>query len=277
MNDFDYHRPRDLPEAARLAATVAGSKLLAGGMSLLPVMKLRLAQHAALIDLCDIESLKGISETAAGLRIGAMTAHAAVAASELVMQRIPALARLAGGIGDPLVRNRGTLGGSLANNDPAACYPSALLALNATVITDRRRIAADDFILGTFETALAPGELITAVEFPRPDAAAYMKFANYSSRFSIVGVFVARSGGEVRVAVTGAGDHAFRASALEAALSREFSPAAIRDIRLPPGRMLSDMHGSAEYRAELITVLAQRGVEECLAGSRGLAGKPISI
>lgn len=265
MKSFDYHRPADLAGATRTVAGIEGAKWLAGGMSLLPVMKMRLAAHPALVDLADVGELRGVTGTADGLRIGAMTAHAMVAANELVMTRIPALAKLAGGIGDPLVRNRGTIGGALANNDPAACYPSALLALDATVITDRRRIAADDFILGTFQTALAPDELITAVEFPRPDAAAYVKFANYSSRFSIVGVFVARRGARVRVAITGAGDHAFRVTQIETALEKNFSPAALDGVFVPSDRLLSDMHGSAEYRADLITVLARRGVEECLA------------
>ncbi len=263
MHSFEYRNPQTLAEAQALLRDTHGAKLLAGGMSLVPVMRLRLVEVPALIDLNRIAALSGITVSEGVVRIGAMTRHAAVAASAEVKAAIPALAMLAGGIGDPLVRNRGTIAGSLANNDPAACYPSALLGLESTVVTQQRRIPGDDFITGMFQTALAADEIITAVEFNAPRRAAYVKFANYSSRFSIVGVFVSRYASGVRVAVTGAGAHAFRVADLEKALSGNFSAAAIAGIAIDPANLMSDLHASAEYRAHLISGLAQRAVAQC--------------
>ncbi len=263
MYAFSYHRAQSLADAKDALRNTVDAMPLAGGMSLVPVMRHRLASPAVLVDLNGISDLRGITVSDTAVRIGAMTTHYAVSASSEVQRAIPALARLAGGIGDPLVRNRGTIGGSLANNDPAACYPCALLGLGATVHTDRRKIFADDFIRGTFQTALKPGEIITAVEFPRPDAATHIKFENFASRFSIVGVFVARTGGKVCIGITGAGPWAFRATELEAALERDFSPAAIADLHIPPSALVGDVHASAEFRSHLITELAGRAVLQC--------------
>ena len=263
MYPFAYHRAGSLDEARALLAANAGAKPLAGGMSLVPVMRHRLNDVPALVDLNRIDALRGIAREAGGVRIGATTRHADVAASALVQATIPALAKLAGGIGDPLVRNRGTIGGSLANNDPAACYPAAITALRATVHTGARSIAGDAFITGMFQTALEAGELIAAVSFEAPSRATYVKFANYASRFSIVSVFLARYGAEVRVGVTGAAAHAFRAKALERALATDFHPRAIEAIPIDSRDLLADLHGSAEYRAHLIRVLTQQAVEEC--------------
>jgi carbon-monoxide dehydrogenase medium subunit len=268
MYAFDYKRPASLEEARKALESGDEIKPLAGGMSIVPVMRHRLAKPAALIDLAAIDALKGVSEAEGGLRIGAMTNHYTVSKSELV-KKIPAIAQLAGGIGDPLVRNRGTIGGSLAHNDPAACYPSSILALGATIHTSRRDIKADDFIVGTFTTALEPDEIIVAVTFPKPDAAAYIKFINSSSRFSIVGAFVARRGKNVRVGITGAGHYAFRCAPLEEALSRDFTPPAARAVRIPADGLLTDIHGSAAYRAHLIPELTARAVEHCIAGTPG--------
>jgi carbon-monoxide dehydrogenase medium subunit len=260
MHDFDYHKPGSLADAASALARGEDMKLLAGGMSLIPALKLRLARYAGLVDLGALDELKGIRRDGDALVVGAMTTHAAVAASAEVAQAIPALADLAGGIGDPLVRNRGTLGGSIANADPAADYPAAVLGLGATVVTNRRSIAADEFFLGLFETALDPGEIITAVRFPIPEAAAYLKFPQPASRFALVGVFVALGGGRVRVAVTGAGPSVSRFVEAEAALSRRFEPAALDAIALELSGLNSDIHASAEYRAHCVGVLAKRAV-----------------
>lgn len=269
MHAFDYQRPTTLEQARKALESLEDSKLLAGGMSIVPVMRHRLANPAALIDLGKIEALSSITEDGGRLRIGAMAKHYTVSKSEVVKKVIPALVQLAGGIGDPLVRNRGTIGGSLAHNDPGACYPSSILALGASVHTSHRDIAADDFIIGTFTTALEPTEIIIAVSFPRPNQAAYMKFINSSSRFSIVGIFLARFGGSVRVGVTGAGHHAFRCTPLENALSENFAPTAARAIKIPADGLLDDIHGSAHYRAHLIPELTARAVEHCVAGSPG--------
>ncbi|HEY7242884.1 MAG TPA: xanthine dehydrogenase family protein subunit M [Xanthobacteraceae bacterium] len=269
MHAFEYRRPATLEEACKALDGLTDSKLLAGGMSIVPVMRQRLANPSALIDLGRIDALKTIEETDGRLRIGAMATHFAVSRSGLVRSKIPALAQLAGGIGDPLVRNRGTIGGSLAHNDPAACYPSSVLALDATVHTNCRDIKAGDFILGTFATALASTEVIVAVSFPPPDAAAYIKFINSSSRFSIVGVFIARSGATVRVGVTGAADHAFRCGPIETALAAAFTPQTARAIKLPADDLISDINGSAAFRAHVIPELAARAVEHCLAGTAG--------
>ena len=260
MYAFEYHRPQTLSGAlADLAKPDA--KALAGGMTLIPTMKQRLAAPSALIELRDIPELTGVARDGGNLTIGAMTRHNEVNRNPVVQAAIPALAKLAGGIGDPQVRNRGTIGGSLANNDPAADYPAAVLALGATVVTNKRQIAADDYFTGLFETALESGELITQVSFPIPQKAAYMKFENPASRYALVGVFVAKTAGGVRVAVTGAGEHGvFRASAMEAALSANFSASALDGVSVPASGLNSDIHADAEYRAHLIGVMARRAV-----------------
>lgn len=264
MYSFKYRRAQSVSEAVELLRELDAPKLLAGGQTLIPTMKQRLAQPSDLIDLGGLEELKGIREEGGGLTIGAMTRHAEVAASELVQRVIPALADLADGIGDRQVRNRGTLGGSICNNDPAADYPSAVLALGAEVRTDRRTIAGDAFFVGMFETALEPDEVVVAVHFPKPLRAAYAKFPNPASRYATVGVFVARFDDAVRVAVTGAAPCVFRAEALEQALTRDFTPSAIDDVEVDPSPLNSDMHATAEYRANLIKVMARRAVQACL-------------
>ena len=228
---------------------------------MLPSIKLGLLAPTAFIDLGALGELKGIRAERKSITIGAMTTHAAVAESREVIERLPALASLAAGIGDPQVRNRGTIGGSLANSDPAADYPAAVLALNATIRTNKRALAADGFLKGLFETALAPGEIITAVEFPLPGRAAYIKFHQPASRFALVGVFVAQGADGVRVAVTGAGSCAFRAKALEEALSRRFAPESCDGITISAEHLNSDIHASAQYRAHLIPVLARRAIQ----------------
>ena len=260
MYNFDYQRPQSVADAAKAIAGKDEAKLLAGGMTLIPTLKQRLAKPSDLVDLGRIAELKGIKRDGNAIVIGAMTRHADVATSDVVKSAIPALTQLAGGIGDPQVRNRGTIGGSLANNDPAADYPAAVLALNATVITNKRRIAADDFFKGMFETALGQDEIITAVSFPVAEKAGYSKFPNPASRYAIVGVFVARTGGQVRVAVTGAGPVVFRQKEMETALTRSFSADAVANIKQSLGGLNSDIHASAEYRAHLVTVMAKRAV-----------------
>ncbi|GAB3627424.1 carbon-monoxide dehydrogenase (acceptor) [Pandoraea terrae] len=264
MKTFDYHRPADVAQAVQGLAAHPDAKLIAGGQSLLPAMKLGLAAPSDVIDLGGIASLRGIRRDGDRLVIGAMTSHAEVAASAEVRQAIPALAALAEGIGDRQVRNRGTLGGSLANDDPAACYPAAVLGLGATVRTDRREIAADDFFLGMFETALQPGEIITAVAFPVVQRAAYVKFRQPASRFALVGVFVAQGAAGVHVAVTGAAPSVFRFTAAEQALTAKFTPEAVDGLSVSPADMSGDMHGSAEYRAHLVQVMTRRAVEAAL-------------
>ncbi|WP_367068253.1 xanthine dehydrogenase family protein subunit M [Oryzisolibacter sp. LB2S] len=263
MYAFTYERPATQADALKLAQ--AGGKLLAGGQTLLASMKLRLAAPEQIVDLGAIAALKGIRREGNAVMIGAMTRHCDVAESAELGAAIPALARLAGGIGDRQVRARGTLGGSVANNDPAADYPAALLALGATVLTDRREIAADDFFQGLFATALEEGELITAVRFPIPKRAAYVKFVQPASRFALIGVFVAQTDAGVRAAVTGGGNGVFRQGAFEQALSADFRPEAIAAIATDAGEMSSDLHGSAEYRAHLAGVMAQRAVAQALA------------
>lgn len=264
MNDFDYHRPATVAQAREALTRQDEQRYLAGGQSLLPAMKFGLSAPPGLVDLGRIEALRGITHSAGTLRIGAMTSHATVAASAEVQAAIPALARVADGIGDPAVRSRGTLGGSLGLNDPAACYPAAVLGLGATVVTDQRSIAADAFFKGLYETALEPGELITAVEFPIPQQAAWMKFKQPASRFSLVGVFVSRGPAGVRVAVTGAGSCAFRVTALETALARNWAPAACDGITVDADGLNTDLHASAAYRAHLIGVLCKRAVAATL-------------
>lgn len=260
MNTFNYHRPASVADAAKAIAAGADGRLLAGGQSLIASMKLGLSEPSDLIDLGRIADLKGIRREGGAIRIGAMTSHAEVAASPEVRAAIPALADLAEGIGDRAVRARGTIGGSLANSDPAACYPAGVLGLGATIHTDRRTIAADDFFKGLYETALAPGEIITAVSFPVPEKAAYQKFKQPASRFAIVGVFVSRGPAGVRVAVTGGGACAFRATALEAALSANWSADACKAVTIAADDLSSDLHATADYRAHLIPVLAARAV-----------------
>ncbi|WP_448205072.1 FAD binding domain-containing protein [Azospirillum sp. sgz302134] len=261
MYAFTYHRPTSLADAAALLGQFEDPKLLGGGQTLLPTLKQRLARPTDLIDLGQIAELKGIREEAGGLTIGAFTRHAEVAHSDVVRRVIPALADLAEGIGDRQVRNMGTLGGSICNADPSADYPSAVVALKATVKTDRREIAGDDFFTGMFETALEPGEILTSVTFQKPDKAAYAKFRNPASRYAIVGVFVARFGTEVRVAVTGAGASVFRATDMEAALAGNFSPDALNGVKVSADGLNADIHASADYRAHLVTVMAKRAVE----------------
>jgi carbon-monoxide dehydrogenase medium subunit len=263
MYEFQYHRATSLDDAARLLGSGDEVKLVAGGMTLLPTLKLRLARPSDLVDLAAIGALKGISEEGDSVVIGAMTRHADVNRSPVVQRAIPALAEMAGMIGDPAVRNRGTIGGSIANNDPAADYPAAVVALNATVRTNKREIAADQFFTGMFETALAPDEIVTAVRFPKVSQANYQKFRNPASRYAIVGVFVARTGDGVRVAVTGAGPVVFRVPAMEAALAKSFTADAIKDIQIPQDGLNADIHASAEYRAHLVTVMARRAVAAC--------------
>ena len=259
MEAFAFSRPASVADAVR-AVGAADSKLVAGGQSLLAAMKLGLAAPSALVDLAAIAELRGITVANGTVTIGAMTTHATVAASKEVAAAIPALAELANNIGDRQVRNRGTIGGSLANNDPAACYPAAVLGLGATIHTDQRSIAADDFFKGLYETALAEGEVITKVSFPVPKKAAWQKFKQPASRFSIVGVFVSHGAGGVRVAVTGAGAGVMRAKDIEAALTANWTPAAAAGVKVSSAGLNSDLHGSAEYRAALIPVLAGRAV-----------------
>jgi len=262
MYEFDYSRPTSIDEIARLLGD-AEAKLVAGGMTLIPTLKMRLAKPSQLVDLGAIPALTGISEDGDAVVIGAMTRHAEVNRSALVKRAIPALAALAGMIGDPAVRNRGTIGGSIANNDPAADYPAAVVALNATVRTNKREIAADSFFTGLFETALGEGEIVTGVRFPKVAQANYQKFRNPASRYAIVGVFVARNAAGVRVAVSGAGACVFRVPAMETALARSFTADAIKDIQIPDTDLNSDIHASAEYRAHLVNVMARRAVAAC--------------
>jgi aerobic carbon-monoxide dehydrogenase medium subunit len=263
MYEFTYHKPTSLDEIANLLSANEEAKLVAGGMTLLPTLKLRLAKPSDLVDLAAIPSLRGITDAGDAIVIGAMTRHAEVNRSPIVQQGIPALAALAGMIGDPAVRNRGTIGGSVSNNDPAADYPAALVALGATVHTTKRAIAAEDFFTGMFETALQPDEILTSVRFPKLQVANYQKFRNPASRYAIVGVFVARAPSGVRVAVTGAGSGVFRVPEMEAALAASFTPDAIKDITIPDDGLNSDIHASAEYRAHLVGVMARRAVAAC--------------
>ena len=260
MYNFNYHRPSSLADAAKTLQGASEGKLVAGGMTLIPTLKLRLAKPSDLIDLARIPDLKGVKKDGNTVVIGAMTKHVEVATSDVVKGAIPGLAALAEHIGDPAVRNRGTIGGSIANNDPAADYPSAVVALNATVVTNKRKITADDFFKGMFETALEPGEIITAVQFPIPEKAAYSKFPNPASRYAIVGVFVAKTGSGVRVAVTGAGPSVFRQKEMEAALAKSFTSDAVANIKVSPSGLNGDIHASPEYRAHLVTVMAKRAV-----------------
>jgi aerobic carbon-monoxide dehydrogenase medium subunit len=267
MRSFDYQRPASLAEVSAVLAATPEARLLAGGMTLIPTLKMRLASPPALVDLGGLAELRGIKVGNGSVTVGAMTRHTDIERSAAVRAAIPALADLAGGIGDPQVRNRGTIGGSIANNDPAADYPPAVLGLAANITTNKRTITADQFFVGMFETALGAGEIITAVTFPVPLAAAYEKFRSPASRYALVGVFVARTSGGVRVAVTGAAPCVFRTKSIEAALSEQFAPDALTRIRVPAEGLNADMHGGADYRAHLIGVLARRAVEKALATS----------
>ncbi len=260
MYQFQYFRPKSLDEARKLFEGNDEAKFLAGGQTLLPTLKQRLAQPSALIDLAAIPGFSGVKAAGGTVTIGAGTKHFDVASSPDVQKAIPALAHLAAHIGDPAVRHMGTLGGSIANNDPAADYPAAVLGLGATINTTSRAITADDFFTGMFETALKDGEIVTEVTFPVPEKAAYMKFPNPASRYAMVGVFVAKTKDGVRVAVTGASPCVFRQKEMEAALAKSFTPDAIAGIKVAPGDMNSDLHGTAEYRAHLVTVMAKRAV-----------------
>lgn len=264
MYDFDYHRPTKLDDVVSLLAEKPNAKLLAGGMTLLPVLKQRLARPSDLIDLADLSDLVGIKNSEDRLVIGSMTCHATVAASPEVKKAIPALSELADGIGDPHVRNRGTIGGSIANSDPAADYPAAAIGLGATIITNKRSIAADSFFTGLMSTVLEENEIIIAVSFPIPKKAGYAKFPNPASRYAIVGVFVGGGAHTVRVAVTGAGPCVFRAKALEAALEEDFN-ASLKKIAMPIDGLNSDIHAGQAYRSHLIRVMAERARANALA------------
>jgi len=260
MYDFAYQKPASAADAAK-AAKASEAKFLAGGQTLIPTLKQRLAKPSAVVDLRAVPGLKGITVAGGAVTIGAMTTHAEVAHSADVAKAIPALAALAEGIGDPAVRNRGTIGGSIANNDPAADYPAAVLGLGATIKTDTREIAADAFLKGMFDTALNAGEMIVSVSFPVPEKAAYMKFPNPASRYAMIGVLVAKTKAGVRVAVTGAGNGVFRVKAMEDALTKNWSAAALDGVSVPASQCNGDIHGSAEYRAHLISVMAKRAVD----------------
>ncbi len=264
MKSFEFQRPGSVAEAVALLRADDGAKLLAGGQSLLPVLKLDLAQPSQVVSLAGCAGLKGIRSEGGELVIGALTTHAEVAASAEVRQRIPALASLAAGIGDRQVRNRGTIGGSLAHADPAADYPAGVLGLGATIVTDRRSIPADQLFTGLFATVLAPDEVIIEVRFPVPERAAYAKFPHPASKYALAGVLVARTGGGVRVAVTGAGASVFRVPAWEASLGASFSPDSLGAGAVAAGDLRSDGDASAEYRAHLVSVLARRAVRACL-------------
>lgn len=261
MQSFEFHRPKTVAEAVEALKSADEGKLLAGGQSLLPVMKLDMAAPSDLVSLRDIEELKGIREAGGAVVIGAASTHAQVAGSEVVKNKLPALAALAEQIGDPQVRNRGTLGGSVAHADPAADYPAALVALGATIETDRRELKADDFFTGLFETALEEDEVVTAVSFPVPEKAAYSKFPNPASRYAIAGVMVAKGPAGVRVAVTGAGPCVFRVEAMEKALASNWGAAALDGISVPADDLQSDADADAEFRAHLVGVMAKRAVE----------------
>ena len=261
MYQTTYHRAVDTADAAAKLGDEA--KLLAGGMTLLPTMKQRLASPDMLVDLAGC-GLTGIEDRGDAIRIGAMTRHVDVETSAVVQKAIPAVAAMAQGIGDRQVRNRGTIGGSIANNDPSACYPSAALALGATIHTNSRDISAEEFFVGLFETALEEDEIITAVSFPKPSAAAYAKFPNPASRYAMVGVFIAKTADGVRVAVTGAGeDGVFRHDGLEAALNDTFAADAVNDVAVDGDGMISDIHAAGDYRAHLVKEMTRRAVARC--------------
>ena len=260
MYQVNYHRASSVAEAAKLVSE-GDARLLSGGMTLIPAMKTRLAAPSDVVDIARIDALKGVKVFGNTVTIGAATTHHDVANNAELKSVVPAISDLASHIGDPHVRHRGTIGGSVANNDPAADYPAALLALGATVVTDRREIAADDFFVGLFETALEDGEIVTSIRFEKPEKAAYQKFPNPASRYAMTGVFVAKGKDGVRVAVTGAGDNGvFRAGDIEAALAKEFSASAVEGVSVSADGLMGDIHASPEYRANLVKVMAKRAV-----------------
>ena len=260
MYKFKYHRTSSLNEARSQFGSCDEPRYIAGGMTLIPALNLRLDRPSDVLDIGHLDELRGIQDDGDTISVGATTRHAEVAKSSVVQSKIPALAKLAGGIGDPLVRNRGTIGGSLANNDPSADYPSAVLGLGATVHTDSRTIAADDYFMGAFMTALEEGEIITKISFPVPETAGYGRLAQPASRFPLIGVFVAKTSSGPRVAVTGAGPGVFRVEEMEKALSGNWSAETIKDIAVNSDEFASDIHASAEYRAAMITVMAGRAI-----------------
>jgi aerobic carbon-monoxide dehydrogenase medium subunit len=261
MYNFAFHRPTGLRQASNMLGKFEEAKVLAGGQTLIPTMKLRLAAPGNIVDLSQVDGLSGIELKGRSLVIGAMATHFEVATSPVVKEAIPALAQLAGMIGDPAVRHKGTIGGSIANNDPNADYPAACVGLGATIVTTKRKIAADEFFKGLFETALEPDEIITKISFPIVKKAGYEKFRNQASRFALVGVFVSKRGSEIRVAVTGAGSNGvFRVPSFEEALKKRFAPKSIEGLTIPADGMNSDIHGSAEYRAHLVGVMAKRAL-----------------
>lgn len=260
MYSFEYQHPTSISAVAAALAADPDAKVVAGGMTLIPTLKQRLAMPSTLVDLRDIPELQGVRAEGDSIVVGAMTLHADVAYDTTVRDRIPALAYLARHIGDAQVRNRGTLGGSIANADPAADYPAAVVGLNATVVTSSREIAADDFFTGMFETALEPGEIVTAVRFPVPQRAGYAKFRHPASRYAVVGVMVAQTAAGVRVAVTGAGPSVFRVAEMEQALAGDFSPDALAGITVSPDGLNADIHAGADYRAHLVALMAKRAV-----------------
>ena len=266
MYKFNYHKPATLDDAARLFAEADDGFYLSGGQTLIPTLKQRLASPTDVIDLSGIEAMRGIEVSGGTVSVGAFTRHAEVAGSSAVAEALPVLAELAGLIGDAQVRNMGTLGGSVANSDPAADYPAAVIGLGATLHTPSRSIAADDFFKDLFETALEEGEILTRIDFPIPDRAAYRKFPNPASRYAVTGVLVADFAGSIRVGVTGAGPCAFRATAMEAALSADLRPEVARATEVSAENLNSDMHASAEYRANLVQVMAERAVADLLSG-----------
>lgn len=268
MYQFEYHKPKSLVEALDLIAQDADAKLLAGGQTLLPTLRQRLAAPSALVDLAGLSELTGISANGESLSIGAMTRYIEIIESPVVQAKLPSLSRAVALVGDPLVRNRGTIGGSLANNDPTADLTAAVLAMNATLVTDRRSISADEFFVDLFETALAQGEVLVRIEFPRPSRAAYIKFRNPASRYALVGVFVAEVYGDVRVAVTGARAKVFREHAFEAALQADFSAQAVTALEVETTGLIDDLHASAEYRANLISVLTRRAIPAAIIESK---------
>ncbi len=263
MYEFNYKSAKNLLEAKALLGSSDDPKLMAGGQTLIPTLKQRLAMPSDVIDIGKLDELHGIEMVGDRVSIGAGQTHASVHTSSLVQEKIPALAELAGEIGDPHVRHRGTLGGSISNNDPAADYPAAVVALNGTVVTTEREISAEDFFTGMFETALSEDEIVKCVQFSVPETAAYMKFPNPASRYAMAGVFVAKHGGDVCVAVTGAGSCVFRIEAMEKALSANFAVDALAGIDVPADDLISDLHGSAAYRANLVAVMAKRAVAAC--------------
>ena len=261
MKSFNYHTPKDVKDASKLASS--SSAFLAGGMTTIPSMKLGLASYKDVIDIKKIKKLSGIKVSGKSVTIGATTKHAEVAASKDVKKAIPALAKLAGNIGDAQVRNRGTIGGSISNNDPSACYPSACMALNAVIHTNKRKIEAEKFFAGMFETALKSGELVEAVEFQIPQKADYQKHPNPASRYAIIGVFVAKHKSDVNVAVTGAKSCVYKDENLSKALSKNFSTSVIDGLKISSSGMNTDIHASAEYRASLVATYAKKAIEAC--------------